>query len=269
VLTLTGGSAGGAAAVAGGAGAAADAGAALSVDAVSGVLGSGTLGAMVAVAGIVVLGIAGAGAATSTGFTSSGLTSAAGAVDAVVSILKSLAVGGGKLTGSGRGTAASIASSAGLLRFGPCANADVADTVRKVAATAISTRSNPPRLFFESRIVTPLWVKPPRQGTVPVIIGQSSLKPARLPHTPARDKPVRIPGRYRRPFSADRTKRGNSRQTDFRITPFATDGALLPRTPPFVCHLQATVRKFCNDRRLWSIFAIPMPSSHSRLFRLN
>src|SRR6185312_7756971 len=100
---------------------------------------------MVAI-GIVVLGTAGAGAATSIGFTSEDFTSedlasAAGAVEAVVSILKSLAVGGGRLAGSGRGTAASIASSAGLARFAPCAIAEVADTVRKVAATAISTRS--------------------------------------------------------------------------------------------------------------------------------
>jgi hypothetical protein len=119
---------------------------------VSGVLGSGTLGSIVAVAGIVVLGTAGAGVATSiafisTGFASEGLASTAGAVDAVVSILKSLAVGGGRLTGSGRGTAASIASSAGVARLGPWASAEVADTVRKVAATAIRTRSNPPRLF--------------------------------------------------------------------------------------------------------------------------
>ena len=46
---------------------------------------------------------------------------ASGVVDgivAVVSILKSLAVGGGTLAGSGRGIAASIASSAALLRCG-------------------------------------------------------------------------------------------------------------------------------------------------------
>ena len=39
------------------------------------------------------------------------------------------------------------------------ASADVADTVRKVAATAINVRSNPPRLFQLSRIVTPPWAK--------------------------------------------------------------------------------------------------------------
>jgi hypothetical protein len=42
----------------------------------------------------------------------------AGVVDAVVSILKSAAVGGGTLAGSGRGTAASMASSAAVLRAG-------------------------------------------------------------------------------------------------------------------------------------------------------
>ena len=74
-----------------------------------------------------------------------------------VSGLKSLTVGGGTLAGSGRGIAASIASSAALLRAGSvCASAEVADTVRKVAATAISTRSNPARFFEQSRIVTPL-----------------------------------------------------------------------------------------------------------------
>src|SRR4029077_12163326 len=78
--------------------------------------------------------------------------------EAVVSILKSLIVGGGTLAGSGRGIAASIASSAALLRDGSAwAIAEVAETVRNVAATAIRTRSNPPRLFKQSRIVTPLW----------------------------------------------------------------------------------------------------------------
>jgi hypothetical protein len=84
---------------------------------------------------------------------------------AVVSSLKSLMVGGGTLAGSGRGIAASIASSAALDRGGSlCAIADVADTARKLAATAISTRSNPPRLFRQSRIITPLWVNCPGNG---------------------------------------------------------------------------------------------------------
>ena len=46
------------------------------------------------------------------------------------------------------------------------ARAEVADTARKVAATAIRTRSNPARLVEQSRIVTPPWAKLPRHGTV-------------------------------------------------------------------------------------------------------
>src|SRR5438034_10430166 len=67
---------------------------------------------------------------------------AASGTVAVVSILKSPTVGGGTFAGSGRGTAASIASSAALARgvVDWAASAEVADTVRKVAATAISTR---------------------------------------------------------------------------------------------------------------------------------
>jgi hypothetical protein len=60
------------------------------------------------------------------------------------------------LAGSGRGIAASIASSAALLRRPAWAKSEVADTVRKVAATAISTRSYPARFFERSRIVAPL-----------------------------------------------------------------------------------------------------------------
>ena len=82
---------------------------------------------------------------------------AASGTAAVVSSVKSAVVGGGTLAGSGRGIAASMASSAALLREGPaCADAEVAVTARKVAATAISTRSYPARFFEQSRIVTPL-----------------------------------------------------------------------------------------------------------------
>src|SRR4051812_40655849 len=93
---------------------------------------------------------------------------AAGGTVAVVSDLKSPAVGGGTLAGSGRGIAASIASSAALVRGGSLtpASAEVADTARKVAATAISTRSNPARLVETSRIITPPWAELPRHGTV-------------------------------------------------------------------------------------------------------
>src|SRR6267143_534777 len=87
---------------------------------------------------------------------SDGLVFAASGTVAVVSSLKSLMVGGGRFEGSGRGIAASIASSAALRAGSAWASAEVADTVRKVAATAISTRSNPARFFERSRIVTPL-----------------------------------------------------------------------------------------------------------------
>ncbi|WP_449376864.1 pentapeptide repeat-containing protein [Bradyrhizobium sp. UFLA05-112] len=98
--------------------------------------------------------LSGAGAASA--FTGSLLlASLAGSCTvAVVSSLMSAAVGGGTLAGSGRGIAASIASSAALLRGWSWASAEVADTVRKVAATVISTRSKPARLFKQSRIVT-------------------------------------------------------------------------------------------------------------------
>src|SRR6266481_1393952 len=126
---------------------------------VEAVAGTGDAGAAV-VAGSLV---SPAGAvATSAGLVSvlSGVLSASGLSDggtaAVESILKSLMVGGGTLAGSGRGIAASIANSAGVLRDWSWASAEVADTARKVAATATNTRSNPPRLVEQSRIVTPL-----------------------------------------------------------------------------------------------------------------
>jgi hypothetical protein len=93
---------------------------------------------------------------------------AASGTDAVESILKSPMLGGGTFAGSGRGIAASIASSAALARGvsdGP-ARAEVAETARNVAATAISTRSKPARFVEQSRIVTPPWAKLPRHGTV-------------------------------------------------------------------------------------------------------
>src|SRR3954452_12479392 len=115
---------------------------------------------------------ASAGAVT----TSDGLLAAAFSAEVAVSAaaglasaLKSLMLGGGRFAGSGRGIAASIASSAALLRTGsPWANAELAETASKVAATLISKRSNPARLFEQSRIVTHTpWAKLPRQGTAP------------------------------------------------------------------------------------------------------
>src|SRR5260221_8412937 len=112
------------------------------------------------------------------GLAASGL--AASGTEAVVSGLKSLMVGGGRFAGSGRGIAASIASSAALLRAGSaCASAEVADTVRKVAATAINTRSNPARFFRQSRIVTPLGRNCP--GMEQLSVSSVRLLPKRRP----------------------------------------------------------------------------------------
>src|SRR6478609_8947500 len=111
----------------------------------------------------------------------------ASGTDAVVSSLKSLTVGGGTFAGSGRGIAASIASSAALARgASPCATAAVADTVRKVAATAISTRSNPPRFFTQSRIPAPLGRICPGMEQLLVLSVQLWLK-----RRPRRLEPIR------------------------------------------------------------------------------
>ena len=115
-------------------------------------------------------GAAGAVAVVSTGFGSDvfaagrGSSICLGGTDAVASSLKSSAVGGGTLAGCGRGIAASIASSAAVARGAlDWASAEVAETARNVAATAIKTRSNPARSFEQSRIVTPPWAKLSRQ----------------------------------------------------------------------------------------------------------
>src|SRR5689334_23320711 len=130
VLTFTGSLAGSAAGAAAVAGAASLEGAAGVVTTSAGLMsagfGSGAFAAGLISAGLLSVALAGSG------------------TEAVESILKSPMVGGGTLAGSGRGTAASIASSAALARgVVDCpASAEVADTVRNVAATAISTRSN-------------------------------------------------------------------------------------------------------------------------------
>ena len=179
---------------------------------------------------------------------------------AVESSLKSLAVGGGTLAGSGRGIAASIASSAALLRAGPaCANAEVADTVRKVAATAISTRSNPARLVERSRIVTPLGRNCPGIGTVldnlgTAVVPYSFAKaPACCSNSHASTSDLfmyactqRFIRRRMRPADAASATRGNSRQTDFKVP--LQRMRLLPRSVPFVCHRQATVQMFRRRR---------------------
>src|SRR5438132_2089670 len=146
---------------------------------------------------------------------------AASGTVAVVSILKSPTVGGGTVAGSGRGTAASIASSAALARgvVDWAASAEVADTVRKVAATAISTRSNPARFVEQSRIVTPPWAKLPRHGTV-VRYRSSRLAreaPARSVSQSYACTPRFKRRRYMCPSHAASAMRDNSRQTDLKL----------------------------------------------------
>src|SRR3954452_1003202 len=215
--------------------------------------GSAVGAVAVAAEGVAVAASLAAGAVTVSAGFAAGLGSAgfstalaASGTVAVVSILKSPAVGGGTLAGSGRGTAASIASSAALARgvVDWAASAEVADTVRKVAATAISTRSNPARFVEQSRIVTPPWAKLPRHGTV-VRYRWSQL--AR--EAPARSVLSRTLGRYG--SNADDTcaplmQPAPCGTTHDKLTSTArlhSGIAFLPRPPPFVCHRQATVRK--------------------------
>src|SRR5437763_4114559 len=186
VLTFTGslaGSAAGAVAVAAGGAAVA---ASLEVAAGAVTTSAGFISAGLGSAAVAVgLGSAGFSVALSVALAASG-------TEAVVSILKSPTVGGGTLAGSGRGTAASMASSAALARgvVDWAASAEVADTVRKVAATAISTRSNPARFVEQSRIVTPPWANCPGMEQSLGIIrhglrGKRRLDPF-LSRTPAR-----------------------------------------------------------------------------------
>ena len=148
-------------------------------------------------------GATGAVAVVSAGFVSAGFGSEVfavargssiclGGTDAVASNLKSSAVGGGTLAGCGRGIAASIASSAALARgVSDWASADVAETARNVAATAIKTRSNPARFFEQSRIVTPPWAKLSRQRDSSNIVCHSLRESAGLDPsvgTPARNE---------------------------------------------------------------------------------
>ena len=94
--------------------------------------------------------------------------------------------------------------------------AEVAETVRNVAATAISTRSNPLRSFEQSRIVTPPGRNCPGIGTV---LRNRLFQHARK--APAQRLQLRYActqrvkrRRYIRPFRAASAMRGNSRQTD-------------------------------------------------------
>ena len=94
---------------------------------------------------------------------------------AVVSSLKSAAVGRRDVGGFGardRGIDREFGG-AGARRIRLAASAEVADTVRKVAATAINTRSNPARLVRTVTHRRTPWAKLPRHGTVFGIVGHS------------------------------------------------------------------------------------------------
>ena len=109
-----------------------------------------------------------ADASASEGLVSAGFdTLMIGGADGTLSILKSSAVGGGTFAGSGIGTAASIASSVvAFFAVSVWASAAEVETVRQVAAGAISIRSKSGQV---SRVVshsrTP-WVKLSRHGTI-------------------------------------------------------------------------------------------------------
>src|SRR3954471_4977070 len=199
----------------------------------TGSLAGSTAGAVaVAAGGVAVAASLAAGAVT----VSAGLGSAAFAAElgsaglsialdasgtvAVVSILKSPIVGGGTLAGSGRGTAASIASSAALARgvVDWAASAEVADTVRKVAATAISTRSNPARFVEQSRIVTPPWANCPGMEQSLGIVGHGLRGKRRLdPFQSYACTPRFKRRRYICPSHAASAMRDNSRQTELPV----------------------------------------------------
>src|SRR6185312_14998191 len=197
------------------------------------VAGGGTVTATGAVTVSAGLGSSAFAAAGSAGLS---MALAASGAEAVESILKSPMVGGGTLAGSGRGTAASIASSAALARgVVDCpASAEVADTVRNVAATAISTRSNPARFIEQSRIVTPPWAKLPRHGTV-VRYRSSRLAreaPARSVSQSHACTPRFKRRRYICPSHAASAMRDNSRQTDLNY-PFTLGSCVFATAPAF------------------------------------
>jgi len=137
--------------------------------------------------------------------------------------------------------AASIASSAAVARGAlDWARADVADTVRKVAATAISARSNPPRLFEQSRIVTPPWAKLSRQRDRSNIVCFQ-------------------PARERRPRSlqkSPRTHRVNTDDTCAVLKQLAEPGATheqLTSNDPFLFR----IARFCHAIRRLSVTCKP------------
>jgi len=79
--------------------------------------------------------------------------------------------------------------------------------VRKVAATAIRTRSNPARLVEQSRIVTPLGETAPSWNSSWIVYRPSQLSPA------CNDSHMHT---IHAPPACSQHHAGNSRQTDFR-----------------------------------------------------
>ena len=242
------------------------AGSAAGAVAVGGVAVAASLaaGAVTVSAGLISAGLGSAAFAAGPGSVGLSVALAASGTVAVVSILKSPMVGGGTLAGSGRGTAASIASSAALARgvVDWAASAEVADTVRKVAATAISTRSNPARFVEQSRIVTPPWAKLPRHGTV--VRYRSSRLAREAPARSVSQSYACTPRFKRRRYMCPSHAASAMRDTHDKLTsnyPFASGRMFLPRAPPFVCHRQATVQKLPNCRCRWfaTIFAMRTP----------
>ncbi len=279
VGSLAGSAAGVAAAAAGGGVGAAAAGSFLAVSLWAGAAFSGSTLAVSGLPG------SAAGAATTSDFlVSAGFSvvfTGAGADASVLTTsgLKSLTVGGGTLAGSGRGIAASIASSAALLRDGSvCPSAEDADTARKVAATANSTRSYPARWFERSRIIS----SPGRCCLDAKLLAVSSVSRVLLRRRPDRfGKRIQSAHRIvsectpssgmpaRNNSYADDTRapllqpalRGASHDKLTSSIRLAADCALLPRSRPFVCHRQATVRMFRNRARFNSF---PTPNRRSR-----
>ena len=167
------------------------------------------------------------------------------------SSLKSPGPGGGRLAGSGRGTAASIASSAALLRgvLSPCASAELADTARKVAATVISTRSYPVRFFQQSRILTPLRAEPPCLGAA--LIGSSKLSGKRRPdrrpkrrHGAPESDSARSPLRFiRQRYTRTSHATSNQWPTHDKLTSPRPVASLCLRSCHASCHLSVTCRQ--------------------------
>ena len=95
------------------------------------------------------------------------------------------------------------------------ASAEVADTVRKVAATVIKTRSNPARWFEQSRIVAPLGRTAPAWNSLQLSFLIASAKRAGLSQVARLHATIQTQTIHA-PLSAASATRDNSRQTDLK-----------------------------------------------------